>query len=311
MRAQTIAQLAWYKPRSNNVARLSTCVDLRGITRERAADIIHYAECHKNLQFGWDFAVALSQSPLPFPALLHGDDLFVWRAYNYLLGRADAAVEGAVALNMDSMTNTRNQVRALLIANNVDYKFVAHNLNLPLDMVKAYEKLFFNVLDRKKDHAFIADVVFPNGRMVEAFENYLETTGIGDLMLRAGYTHGRQHVLYGAGLGKNPYTTKDAMEGAKELDNMFMADGCLYASLGWMHQTRNAMPITNARLSMQASKMGNNNIDKSAGLISLGDTMKTELVRMGQLKAEAASKALALTQVVPVIPRNDGSDTDN
>lgn len=305
MRAQTIAQLAWYKPRSKNAVRLSTSVDLKGIPTSRAADIVHYAECHKNLQFGWDFAVAMQESPLPFPAILNGDDLFVWRAYNYLRGRLDSTIEGAIALNMDDNANTRNQIRALLVSNNVDYDFVAHNLGLPLDTVKAYEKLFFNIVDRKKDRAFIAGIVYPNGRMVEAFEDYLEKTGIGELMMRAGFAHGSQHVLYAAGLGKNPYATKDAMEGAKELDSMFMADGCLYATLGWMHQTRNATPIMNARLSMQASKMGNNNIDKAAGMISLGDTMMNELVAMGQQKAEAASRALALAQVAPVIPKND------
>ena len=53
MQAQTIAQLAWYKPRSKNAARLSACSDIKGLSPQNASDIIHYAECHKNLQFGW------------------------------------------------------------------------------------------------------------------------------------------------------------------------------------------------------------------------------------------------------------------
>jgi hypothetical protein len=39
--------------------------------------------------------------------------------------------------------------------------------------VIAYEKLFFNVLDRKKDHSYIASVVYPEGRLVEAAEDYI------------------------------------------------------------------------------------------------------------------------------------------
>lgn len=304
MQAQTIAQLAWYKPRSKNAARLSSCTDIKGLSPENASDIIHYAECHKNLQLGWDFAADIAASDTPFPAILHGDDLIVWRAYRYILGADDPVIAGALSLNTDTRANTRNQVRALLISDKVDCEFVAENLALPLDVVKAYEKLFFNVIDRKKDHAYIANLVFPEGRITEAFESYLENTGLSDLLLRAGYVHGYSHVLYAAGLGPNPYSGKSAAEGASMLDDMFMADGCLYASYGWMHQRQNAVPITNARLSMQASKMGNGDINKNAGTLTLGDTVHRELVRLGQQKAEMISRARALN-VVPVVPLNN------
>lgn len=303
MQAQTIAQLSWYKPRSKNAARLSSCTDIKGISPENASDIIHYAECHKNLQFGWDFAADIAMSDQQFPAILHGDDLIVWRAYRYILGADDPIVAGALALNTDAQANIRNHIRALLVSEKVDCSFVAENLSLPLDVVKAYEKLFFNVIDRKNDHSYIANLVFPEGRITEAFESYLENTGLSDLLLRAGYVHGYSHVLYAAGLGPNPYAGKSAEEGASMLDGMFMADGCLYASYGWMHQRQNAVPITNARLSMQASKMGNGDINKNANNLTLGDTVHRELVRLGQQKAEQISRARALN-VMPVIPVN-------
>ena len=159
MQAQTIAQLAWYKPRSKNAARLSACSDIKGLSPQNASDIIHYAECHKNLQFRLGFCSRYGSSgyPLPFPAILRGDDLIVWRAYRYILGADDPVISGALSLNTDTRANTRNQVRALLISDKVDCEFVAENLSIPLDVVKAYEKLFFNVIDRKKDHSYIAN----------------------------------------------------------------------------------------------------------------------------------------------------------
>ena len=300
MQARTIAQLAWYKPRSSNAARLSSCTDIKGISPECASDIIHYAECHQNLRFGWDFASDMAESDAKFPAILHGDDLYIWRAYKYILGSEDPVIAGALSLNMDSQTNIRNNVRALLISDKVDHEFVAENLSLPLETVRAYEKLFFNVIDRKKDHAYIANLVFPEGRITEAFESYLENTGLSELLLRAGYVHGYRHVLYSAGLGQNPYSGKTAAEGASMLDGMFMADGCLYASYGWMHQRNNAVPITNARLSMQASKMGNGEIGNNDGALTLGDTIHAELARIGQQRAEMISRARSMP-VVPVI----------
>lgn len=291
MRAQTIAQLSWYKPRSGNTARLSAGTDVRGVTQEAAADILHYAECYRNLQFGWDFARDMAETGAEFPSILHGDDLIVWEAYQYIKGNRDRDVAEALAINADINSNLRNQIRALLVVDGIDIETIAEKLGVPEDTVRAYEKLFFNVLDRKADHQYIANLVYPEGRMAEAFENYLENTGLDDLMLRAGYTHGKAHVLYAAGLGPNPYAGKSAGEGASELDSMFMADGCLYATLGWMHQRTNAQPIVNARLSMQASKMGGTDLDSDVGMITMGDTMRDEIRRMGQVRAQLMAKA--------------------
>jgi hypothetical protein len=71
-----------------------------------------------------------------------------------------------------------------------------------------------------------------------------------------------------------------------------------------MHQRQNAVPITNARLSMQASKMGNGEINRNAGTLTLGDTVHRELVRLGQQKAQMISAARAMN-VLPVSPVNN------
>lgn len=293
MRAQTIAQLSWYKPRSKNTARLSANADIKGLTDKMASDILHYAECYKNLQFGWDFAQEAVSTGMEFPAILHGDDLIVWEAYQYLKGCGDKDISAALAINTDVNANLKNQIRALLVIDGVDIPFISQKLGVPEEVIRVYEKLFFNVLDRKADHHYIANVVFPEGRLTEAFENYLENTGLDDLMLRAGYTHGKEHVLYAAGLGPNPFAGKSAGEGAAELDSMFMADGCLYATLGWMHQKTNAQPIANARLSMQASKMGGTELNSEISMITMGDTMRDEIQRLGQIRAKAMSRARA------------------
>jgi hypothetical protein len=308
MRAATIAKLAWYKPRSGDTTGLSNSVTNSGLAEEQLQDILHYAECYKNLQFGWDIAQSLVESNIPFPSFLEGDDLYIWRAYNYITGNEDPTIAGALALTNKSNTQTAATIKALLISKDVTHTYVAHKTSIPVEVIIAYEKLFFNVLDRKKDHAYIASIVYPNGRMVEAMENYLEETGIGDLMLRAGHNKGTDHVLYASGLGDNPFAKADVAEGATMLDSMFMADGCLYAGLGWLHQRRNAMPITNARLSIQAGKMGKGEQQTNTSFLGIGETLRNEIITVGQYKAEAQRRAEVL-DIVPEIPVNATEQT--
>lgn len=308
MRAATIAKLAWYKPRSEDTTGLSQCVAASNLAEEQLQDILHYANCYKNLQFGWDIAQDLVRYNLPFPSFLEGDDLYVWRAYNYLLGNEDAVIAGALALTNTDNKQTADTVKALLIVKDVTPDYIAAKTSIQVNVIIAYEKLFFNVLDRKKDHAYIANIVYPQGRMIEAMENYLEETGIGALMLRAGHNKGAGHVLYASGLGDNPFAKVDVAEGANTMDSMFMADGCLYAGLGWLHQRRNAMPITNARLSIQAGKMGKGEQQTHTGFLGLGEALRSEIITVGQYKAEAQRRAEVL-DITPEIPVNATEQT--
>lgn len=308
MRAATIAKLAWYKPRCIDTDGWTASIKDLKIAEEQLQDILHYATCYKNLQFGWDIAQALADENIPFPAFLEGDDLYVWRAYNYIIGNEDPVIASALALNSRDNQQTAATIKALLISKDVTPTFVSAKTSIPVEVITAYEKLFFNVLDRKKDHAYIASIVYPNGRMVEAMENYLEETGIGDLMLRAGHNKGTDHVLYASGLGDNPFARADVAEGATMLDSMFMADGCLYAGLGWLHQRRNAMPITNARLSIQAGKMGKGEQQQHVGFLGIGETLRNEIITVGQYKAEAQRRAEVL-DITPDIPVNATEQT--
>lgn len=284
--------MSWYIPREEDLTGATADYEgIRGLSPQRAAQIAHYAKCHRNLSLGWDFASALVDSKRPFPAIFSGDDLYVWRAYIYLNGGDDDVVEGAVSIEASKPYKTlRGQIRAMLVSDGVDCDVVAGKLGLDNKVVQAYEKLFFNVLDRKQDHAYIANLIYPEGRLVEAFEDYLSKTDLDALMMRAGYNHGIGHVLYAAGLGGNPYSGKNAAAGAADLDAMFMADGVLYGGMGWLHQAQHAKPIVNARLSMQASKMGGDDALGAENVLDFGDTIGNELATISRIKADAHSR---------------------
>ena len=62
------------------------------------------------------------------------------------------------------MTRDNEAIKALLLSDDVDYKFIASGTAINIDTIKAYERLFFNVVDRKNEHMFIKNVVYPDGR---------------------------------------------------------------------------------------------------------------------------------------------------
>lgn len=292
MDRQTIAQLAWYIPNTADAKDLVVGGSISNIDDTQVNSILHYANCFSNLAFGWDFVNALKSSQSPFPAFLSGKDIYLWRAYNYLAGHRDKAISGALSLTLPSRETLRTQINALLIGKDVDANYVAKHLNIDVEAIDAYEKLFFNVIDRKRDHAFIANVVYPEGRLVEGYSDYIENAKLDELLLRAGFQYGPQHVLYAVGLGKNPFVDLDVASGAQKMDALFMSDGCLYATMGWLNSWHHRVPIENARLSLQATKMGGGNTETTGGVdgLGIGDMLRDSLIMDATIKAETKSK---------------------
>lgn len=297
MTAATIAKMAWSMPflfvnsdggsgEGSSVAAMSK---LPGLTDETASDAFFYANCFRNLRIGWDFATAMAMSDSKFPSIMHGDDLYVWRAYRFLKGDRDPDVEGALAIET-GVSDGRDTIRAMLVSVGCGHSEVSGYTSLRKGVVKAYEKLFFNVRDRLKDHMFMASVVYPDGRLVEAFEDYVERSGLGNLLMRAGYSKGVKHVLYASGLGnEHPYAAYNAFDGAGELDKMFMQDGVFIGSMGFMNQKRNSKAISNARMSMQASKMGGGDQADGSVFADIGGIATDELETLTKRKSYAMS----------------------
>lgn len=294
MTSETIAQMAVYMPRKEGVD-MASCTEglesIGGLADSQASDVLHYASCFKNLRIGWDFASELARnSEVKFPSIFHGDDLYVWRAYCFLKGEDDPDVSGAVALESGKCPG-KDAIRAMLVNSDGEHSVVSRFTNIRPSVIKAYEKLFFNVRDRLKDHTYMASVIYPDSRMVEAFEDYVDENKIDVLMLRAGYSRGMGHVLYASGLSrKHPYESFNAADGANELDKMFMQDGIFIGSMGFMHQRHHNGAISNARLSMQASKMGNGDGNGSSVFDNIG------MIALGELDTLTKKKAYALSE---------------
>lgn len=252
-----------------------------------AENIIHYAKCYTNLRIGWDFATVMADSKdAPFPAIFHGKDLYVWRAYRFLCGDSDPDVEMSVSIASGKVPG-KDTINAMLVNAEGDCGVISRHTGYRKSVVESYEKLFFNVRDRLNDHVFLASHVYPDSRLVEMYEDYIERSDVKDLLLRAGYGQSIDHVLYVSGIGGgHPYKGYNANDAMSEFDTMFMRNGLFAISMGFINQRRNSMAISNARLSMQAAKMGNEASAGDSVFNSIGSTVLDEISTLTHKKAE-------------------------
>ena len=152
-----------------------------------------FCQIHLNPSFGWHTARAFARARTTFPLVAIGRDRWLFRAYLLHLnpnGHSDLSVREAY--NISRQPSTSAKLKAMLITGLGDpidahLDIVAAKSGIPRPTVEAFEVLFFNVLDRHQDGAYISHIVYPDGRAVELKEDYFETTPIPDLLLRVAY----------------------------------------------------------------------------------------------------------------------------
>lgn len=252
---------------------------------------------YRDLSLGWKCARLLANSSTAFPCFITGEDLWLFKAYLYNIDPKkfhNRAVVEARGLASNQMTRDNETLKALLMSDDVDYKFIASRTSLHIDTIKAYERLFFNIVDRKADHMFIKNVVYPDGRMVEMFDDYLKNEDIGKILMRTGFNNGAEHVLHFAGFKSNVLQKLAAGNSMPtQLEALFMANGYLLAANGWINQRAHATGVHNARGILQAAKQGGMEEVKQSPFTGVGETLREEMLTNLQVDV---SNRLAKTQ---------------
>lgn len=246
---------------------------------------------YRDLSLGWKCARLLANADVPFPCFLQGEDLWIFKAYLYNIDNKkffNRAVAEARGLSSNHMSRDNEVLRALLIADNVDYNYVAQRTAISVDTIKAYERLFFNIVDRRKDYMFVKHVVYPDGRMVEMFDDYLKNEDLGNILIRTGYNNGPEHVLHFAGFKSELlHSLASGNSTPGQLEALFMANGYLLARNGWLNQRANAVGLHNARNILQAAKQGGaEEVVDSPFNSSVASLLSSEL--LNNLKADAS-----------------------
>lgn len=291
MNYKTISTLLEYLPEDEEFATSnffggSTSSLTHGVLDQAS---VRFIIAYKDLSLGWKSAQLLSNSDISFPCFLQGDDLWIFKAYLYCIDSKkffNRAVAEARGLTSNHMSRDNETIRALLISDDVDYKYIARKTSLSEDTVKAYERLFFNIVDRKQDYMFIKNVVYPDGRMVEMFDDYLKNEDLGKILMRTGYNNGAEHVLHFAGFKSGlVHSLANGNDMPAQLESLFMANGYLLARNGWINQRANAVGLHNARNILQASKQGGVEEQKPSPFTGVADILSAEMLNNLQVDA--------------------------
>ena len=288
MNAATINRLSWYKPRTERPAATRNDLNLELPEIPGIEDTLHYLEAYKNLRFGWDLVSELVRLGEDMPTLIEGDDLWLWRAYMHLKGYFDPAVDGAVRITFNRNSWLRQQLQNCFVNKLVSHADVASMFNLPLGVVQAFEKLFYNIVDRRSDTKFLAETVYPDTRMVELFEHYMQDETFGNLLMRTSYNNGPKELLYFIGMCEgSPYEVLRGHESATRLEALIMAQGYLLTKAGFGNQRQHAALLGRSQQLLTAAKQsGVDSQDQSPFALGLGDAIRDMFESDGRQEAE-------------------------
>jgi len=287
MNFQKIQQLSWYmdwggEPDMGVNSRMS------GIPHK--ARLSRYLHNYCNLEFGWDWAKAMVESDTPLPAILDHHDLPIYRAYWWMKGEPDSlidtvaqigtykcmeftkAIHGAWHMAQEKTGRTRED----------HLQDLAYQQSVSIEVINAFEKLFFNIEDRRRDSKLLRHIVYPETRMVETMEGYAEQVGIDMMLMRAAYNNGVENLLQMAGdrdMYNNPASAADL---ASQMEGVLMAQGLFLANNGFLHQ-RDSQGIRRATQMLAATKAGGQETGRDQTLNFLGDMIQDEMRQLQQM----------------------------
>ena len=145
--------------------------------------------------------------------------------------------------------------------------------------MRIYEKLFFNVRDRKKEALYISSIVYPNTRMVEVMDNYTKTEDFGKILLRSAYNNGIEDAMYFSGLKIESFVNSDqtlAVEMAQKLETAIMANAYFLARNGFLGGRNNG--IGHAKGLLIAAKQSGMDTNKE-DTEGMGGTMGEDMMK--------------------------------
>jgi hypothetical protein len=179
-----ITQLLTFLPQD------SVYFNLNGVAGDRPGQL---AIALNDTKFGWNFLRAIKEDGLEPPLLI--ENLPLMEADAYLRGGYNEAMDEAVALARPQYTTMRNLLKKLLISGDVTLENIGKWMRLPLEVVRLFDQVFFNVRDRRDEPGYIAQLLNPDGVRVNPDTNDEEL-----LLLRAGAKYGAREVICLAGI---------------------------------------------------------------------------------------------------------------
>ena len=228
---------------------------LSSVESNNELDVRKFLLAYKDLMFGYRFVKSLVKAKKKLPLVVKEKSLK--NLYKFETRKhKDRNIIHALALRDKSNKFYRNTLESLFLADDATYKVIAEKTGIKKEVVYLYEQLFFNVMDRKDDFAFIAETVYPEHRFVEFEDNYTKNESSNFLLKRSSYNNGIDDVLHLAGFkSENNIDANNVTENANRLESTILSNGYYLARNGYLNQ-RSSTGINNAKNIIAATKQG-------------------------------------------------------
>lgn len=237
-----IDSLASRDPKLSPLPAAATMCTPRPIADKAKA---RFAAVYSNVAFGWYIATSFADARVAFPICCPvGTDRWLFRAYLMRLHgdafHSDHIVDAYAIAQLPEGRVLKGKLCSMLLAGcghdpNMHRKAVADTTGIHLHTIEAFDVLFFNVIDRYKEAAYVSEHVYPHTRYVEFAEDYMRTADVSDLIKRAGF-NSRDLSLsaFLSGMGDSAYLNKLSARADREqeLTRHLMGNALLLAHSG-------------------------------------------------------------------------------
>ncbi len=218
---------------------------------------------YSNVAFGWSIATAFADARLPFPMPVYGRDNWLYDAYLLRIDcvkyRNAHVIDAWALANLAEARKLRGKVCGLLLSGcgqppDEHRRAVAAETNINFKTIEAFDTLFYNILDRHEDSAFLSEQVYPDSRFIEFAEDYVKNADIADLIKRAGYNHRDLKMSsFLAGIGDSSYMARLSArtDREQELTRHLMGNALLLVHSGALNQRSVGMARAQTLLAAQ------------------------------------------------------------
>lgn len=282
--------------------RIQQLIELLPETSSYFKDVLNYTPqinsvnkflcAYKDLSFGFHCVKSFVKDGIDLPVAI--EEPILYNTYMFeRYGLQNENVIFAIALTHPSNKTIEDSIKAFLITD-APLSEIEKLTGISSDVLDYYEKLFFNIRDRKNEALFISNIVYPDSRLVELNESYLRNEDSGRLLIRAAYNNGLDDAAYFSGLKIDSIMNSgaSAITMATKLESLIMTNGYFLAR---NFVNTKSSGIAQARNILIAAKQGgqdSTNID-AEGIGSLGAFAMDALRDIKKEEIDAKSEAIA------------------
>lgn len=232
----------------------------------RSHEVLRLAVCTNDPMFGWNFIRSFVDLNIGLPC--EAADEALTRGYAVEMeGWHDPYILEALSLEQAPCNYLRGLVQAMLMDPQMGISEISDRLHIDNEVLLVYDQLFFNVRDRLDERAYLAQLAFPHGTMVEMQDDYATRESLDFLMRRAVLKHGFTEAMQVAGMDTTSREFDSAVI-AERVKAMLYADGLKKLKFG-MTGPRETQTVVRLLSAQEAGGGDQRNADDVMGLSAI------------------------------------------